>query len=142
VSVLQQRGALAKVRRRLQVRLRGDEVALLGQRLGEPDVEVAGRREGPARRLFQGPRPSAMSASTTVMPRLSATLPAARMCRTAWVKVASASGRSPAAHAASPRKPEAAPRTKWSSSRARSRARLAWATVPATSPPAWATVAR
>ena len=67
--------------------------------------------------------------------------PRARL-RTASVKVSTAASGRPSAQAASPRNPAAAPRAKWSSGPASSRARRAWTTVPATSPRAWATEAR
>ena len=145
VPVLRQRRPFAELRRRLQVLRGGVEVALLAEHVGQPDVQVPGRRQtrpggaprgrrAPARGAG-GPRRgvrgrATWSARTTVPPSASVTCRPRRRLRTASPNVSTAVARSPAAQAARPRNPAAAPRAKWSSGPARSSGAPGVPTVP------------
>ena len=157
VPVLQQRRPVAELTGGLEV-LRGRvEVALLAEHVGQADVQVAGGgqhragwRLGRGQRAFVEParlvgpaagQPHAgqHDGGAELVGDVAGRVQAARPPR---VNVSTAVPRSPAAQAARPRKPAAPPRARWSSGPASSRARRACATVPSTSPRAWATEAR
>ena len=156
VPVLRDGGPLGQRSRRVEVRLGARSVVELTVELGEPDVQV-GRGPGVGR-AASGRGPQGLLVQAAGAPGPAGCHPHVGEHHRAVQLVDQVPGGVQAADGLSehrqrlpgvPRRPgrqaeepAPAPRTRWSSGPARSRARLAWRTVPSTSPRAWASDAR